>query len=181
MRRFVYADNHGNSLVLCPKDNQFTREEFFMSTSTPAQPWAALFEVYHQLSAERVPELASHYAQDCLFRDPFNQAHGREQLQALFLHMFTHTGDPRFTITHHLIGAEEAAVYWRFECILLGRNYSLEGMSQLRLNPQGLVQTHVDYWDGAHMLAALPWVGAWIRLLQRQMRIKYSSVAKPAP
>ena len=60
---------------------------------------------------------------------------------------------------------------WRFDCVIRGRLWQIEGSTHLVFGADGRVVEHRDYWDAAEQLyEKLPLIGGVLRLLKRSMR-----------
>jgi steroid Delta-isomerase len=124
------------------------------------------------LTKNSVDQFAEFYAINCVFTDPFQTAHGRQQVRDIYSAMFDQLDRPRFSNVRVLGSPStcgtEAMIGWTFE-FALGPNkprQAIPGCSLLTLNADGLVQTHHDYWDASRVMEALPLVGRiihWIR------------------
>jgi steroid delta-isomerase len=135
---------------------------------------AGLKAYWEGLSRERVAELASVYAPDAYFRDPFNEVRGIAELERIFGHMYETLQEPRFTITETLLEGNRAVLIWDFDFRI--RAYKpdvvqrIHGLSVVRFGPDGRVGYHRDYWDAAgELYAKLPLVGPLMRYLARRL------------
>ena len=130
---------------------------------------------FEALTPQSVAELARLYAEDCRFRDPFNDIRGRDQLQAVFLHMFAQLEAPRFIVRDRVVDAPRVLLTWDFEFRFRrwrrGEMQSIHGASLLVFDAAGLVASHRDYWDAAEELyEKRPAVGGLLRWLKRRAR-----------
>jgi len=129
----------------------------------------ALFE---GLSPADLPRLATIYAEDALFKDPFNEVKGVAAIQRIFEHMFVSLDGPRFVIRDAIVQGNQCFLSWDF--IFRMRRFSREeqvvrGGSHLRLAADGRISEHRDYWDVAEELyEKLPVLGALMRWLKRR-------------
>lgn len=99
---------------------------------------------------------------------------GLDQTRRVYAHMFETTSSPRFVIDRTVQQGLELDVFWRFQCIISGRSIDVAGMSALRLNAQGLIADHIDYWDSAELFAYFPLVGSAMRWLKRRLALPSS-------
>lgn len=127
------------------------------------------------LTIDSVEVLASFYAEDCRFTDPFQTVHSRTAVAKVYRSMFTHLVTPRFTHVRVLgqpaTGVSEILLGWDFE-FALGKDrprQSIPGCSLLRLNTQGEIQEHVDYWDASLLMQGLPIIGRVIRWVRQKI------------
>lgn len=127
-------------------------------------------QAYAQVFEELLPEsigtdLAPLLADNIYFEDPFNQLHGKQVTLKLFEHMFVSVQQPRFEIldiAHSEHQPECAYLYWKFHFHYQQRKQQFDGMSKIRINQNGLVCSHIDYWDPAkHIYSQIPLIG-WL-------------------
>lgn len=135
----------------------------------------ALVTLFETLTVESVARLPQFYAEDCRFRDPFNDVCGRAALAAIFRHMFEQLEAPRFIVRERVVEPPRALLTWDFEFHFRRwrprQRQIIHGASLLSFDAAGLVAVHRDYWDAAEELyEKLPAIGALLRLLKRQGR-----------
>jgi steroid delta-isomerase len=112
------------------------------------------------------------------FKDPIQEVRGREKLKAIF------TESSRTVTNSNVVidaiawaGEERAFVKWRYagtiERINL-RNWSVTGMSDIRLDQSGRVHSHEDYWDLAGgLFEHFPVIGWLFRRLRHRLRLEH--------
>lgn len=128
---------------------------------------SALIALYEALQPDRLDELISLYAEDCRFKDPFNEVRGRAAVRRIFEHMFETVDSPRFAVHEAFCCDEQAFLCWDF---MAGR-FVIRGASHLRFDAHGQVSEHRDYWDPAEELyEKLPVLGGLMRLIKRRLR-----------
>ena len=134
---------------------------------THADPRAAvLIGLFETLTPADLDPLVALYAEDCRFKDPFNEVRGRAAVRRVFAHMFETVERPRFVVTEALVEGDQGFLSWDFHAGEL----VIRGASHLRFDAAGLVVLHRDYWDAAEELyEKLPVLGALMRLLKRRL------------
>lgn len=116
-------------------------------------------------------QLASVYARDARFKDPFNEVRGHAAIARIFAHMFEQVDDPGFRIMTGIQQGRDAFVTWEFRFRM--KRYSrdmqcIRGASHIVFGDAGLVQVHRDYWDAAEELyEKIPLLGAFMKMLKR--------------
>lgn len=135
----------------------------------------ALVHFFETLTPQSIAGLPRFYAADCRFKDPFNDVHGLDALEAIFRHMFDQLDVPRFIVRDRVAEMPRVLLTWDFEFRF--RRWQprvtqcIHGASLLTFDAAGLVVVHRDYWDAAEELyEKLPGIGALLRLLKRQGR-----------
>lgn len=153
---------------------------------TPA-PLMRLIAFYEGLSPARLAELRTLYAEDAVFKDPFNDVRGIAAIEAVFAHMFEQVAAPRFAV-HDVVHDGDAGhsgtgdapearpltqafLTWDFH---FGSGASLRvvrGATHLRFAADGRVTQHRDYWDAAEELyEKIAVLGVLMRWLKRRLQ-----------
>lgn len=136
----------------------------------------AYAEAFAALTEDNMPGLMALVSDDIVFTDPFNKVFGKDGFEAIFQHMFKTCEDPQFTVSDIASGVNGHYLRWR----MTGRLKSwpqttlmLEGMSEIRLDANGLVSHHLDHWDSAsQLLSTLPVIGAIIRPVLKLFQLR---------
>jgi len=131
---------------------------------------ARIVRLFESLTPESVARLGEHYAANAYFKDPFNEVTGLDAIRRIFGHMYRQVQEPRFRVTDRVVADNGALLVWDFSFRLGRRAIQVRGATHLRLNGDGKVVYHRDYWDAAEELyAKLPVLGPIMRLLQRRL------------
>ena len=118
-------------------------------------------------SLDRLEELA---APDVRFSDPFNDVRGLAGFRAVFEDMFHRVSEPRFRVTGRAVDGDLCFLRWEFTFRGSGRDWRIDGVSELRFDASGRVVSHVDHWDAAGQLyERLPIIGTVLRFLRRRL------------
>ncbi len=134
-----------------------------------------IVEFFETLTPARVDALATVYAPEARFKDPFNDVQGLAEIERIFRHMYARMENPRFLITGRIVQGTECFLTWEFHfafrTLQPGRAHCIVGGSHLVLDDQGRIAVHRDYWDAAEELyEKLPVVGSLMRWLKRRSR-----------
>ena len=119
-----------------------------------------------------MPSLAALYAEQARFKDPFNEVQGVAAIQAIFAHMFVALNEPHFKVRDIIVQGDQCFLSWDF--IFRFKRFSnalqtVRGSSHLKLDAQGRITVHRDYWDAAEELyEKLPVVASLMRWLKRR-------------
>lgn len=128
---------------------------------------AALISHYEALQPASLDALVALYAEDCRFKDPFNEVRGQAAVRRVFAHMFETVKAPRFIVNEAMVDGDQCFLGWDFHA----GDLVIRGASHLRFDAAGFVASHRDYWDAAEELyEKLPVLGALMRLLKRKLR-----------
>lgn len=129
---------------------------------------ARAIRVFEALSEQSVTELATIYAPDAHFVDPFNAVQGIDAITQVFAHMFATLDNPHFVVTGSVVQADPCFLLWdfrfRFPTFRKDVDQSIAGTSHLRFAPHGRITHHHAYWDAAHGLYQhMPLLGGLMR------------------
>ena len=134
-----------------------------------------LADYFESMSKQSVEDIGDYYADDAVFKDPFNNVRGVPAIRRVFSHMFTQVSAPRFVVTARMAGSDGGAMLvWEFHFgARLGLREEaqvIHGASHLRFDATGKATLHRDYWDAAEELyAKLPVLGAVMRALAKKL------------
>ena len=102
---------------------------------------------------------------DIIFIDPFNDVKGINAFKKIFYHMFENVKEPRFTIIDYSINKQRVFLKWKMTFIAFKSLQIIEGMSELLLNDDGKVASHIDYWDSLNGLyIKIPFIGYFYKM-----------------
>lgn len=136
---------------------------------------ARIVQFFEALQPADVASMGAFYTAEAWFKDPFNEARGVAEVQAVFRHMYAALDQPHFVVTGQLVDGAQCFLTWNF--VFRFKRFSpavwqtVRGGSHLQLNADGLITSHRDYWDAAEELyEKLPAVGSLMRWLKRRAR-----------
>jgi ketosteroid isomerase-like protein len=134
---------------------------------------ARIAHFFEHLRREDLGQIGEVYAQDALFKDPFNEVRGIEAVHRVYAHMFDALHDPRFVVTRLVAQHGECWLAWefrfRFKSFRPREVQLVRGATHLLLGPDGRIVSHRDYWDAAEeVYEKLPVIGAVMRRLKRR-------------
>ncbi len=136
---------------------------------------ARIVHFFENLQPADVVRMGAFYTAEAWFKDPFNEARGVAEVQAVFKHMYAALDQPHFVVTGQLVDGAQCFLTWNF--VFRFKRFSpavwqtVRGSSHLQLNDDGLITSHRDYWDAAEELyEKLPAIGSLMRWLKRRSR-----------
>lgn len=135
--------------------------------SARAQAIALWFEAMNEASLVSLDQI---YAADARFCDPFNDVRGVSAIAAIYGHMFENLTAPRFVITDIIEQDQRIFMAWQFLFQWRSQSFDIPGGTRFRLDNNGLVVDHQDYWDVAQGLyEKLPVLGWLLKRLRQRM------------
>lgn len=136
---------------------------------------AAFITAAESLGPDSLEALLNFYAEDCRFTDPFQTVYGRSNIRRVYQDMFSHLYQPQFKNVELMAQPDHAkselVISWCFE-FSIGHQKPRQqvlGCSRLRLDGQGKILDHQDFWDGSQLMQAFPIVGPVIRWLRQKI------------
>ena len=133
---------------------------------------ARIVAAFEALTPADVEHLGDHYAAEAFFKDPFNEVRGVPAIQRVFAHMYVALDGPRFVVHDVVVQGDQCVLTWDF--LFRFRRFSgdlqtVRGASHLKLDANGLIVSHRDYWDVAEELyEKLPVIGSLMRWLKQR-------------
>lgn len=131
-----------------------------------------IIRYFEGLTEADLARLGEVYAPEAVFKDPFHEVSGLPSIERVYRHMFHALHGPRFVVTESMLREQTVFLLWDFR-FRFGpadaRESCVRGCSHLRLDDQGRICAHRDYWDAAEELyEKLPVLGAFMRWLKRR-------------
>lgn len=133
-------------------------------------------QFFETLSPKSLEHIASIYAAEAHFKDPFHSVQGLKAIRGVFEHMFNIQPHSRFVVlgvtqsqqaADHTKEPDQYCLRWEYRLEIGGKPASIEGCSWLSLDEDGKIIAHRDYWDAAEELyekiTALAWLMRWLR------------------
>ncbi|WP_288902817.1 nuclear transport factor 2 family protein [uncultured Sneathiella sp.] len=135
----------------------------------------AYIRYFETLKPDTVDDLDKLACEELYFEDPFNQLTNRRDVKRLFRQMFVDMDDPAFKISASFWSenGQSAILKWRFagNAQKIGR-LDFEGVSEIHFDENGVIDSHVDYWDAAsRFYEKIPLIGAVLRVIRRKLRL----------
>lgn len=90
------------------------------------------------------------YAEDVFFKDPLNQFRGRERYKQTIAFINTWFKQPQFDLHDIRQSGDTIQTRWTLSWttpLPWKPRISIPGRSELQLNSDGLIASHIDYWN----------------------------------
>lgn len=127
---------------------------------------------FQTLTPETLERVGEMYAHDAVFVDPFNQLTGLASVRAVYQHMFDTLKQPRFVVTQTVERERDGFMTWDFLFECRGQAQQISGCTQFKLDDQGLIILHRDYWDAAQQVyEKIPLLGSVVRMIRRKLSL----------
>lgn len=129
---------------------------------------------FNELTSENMHLVDQFYAQDVVFADPVGSISGRPALRGYYAHMYKPVTQISFDFPHIQVQGDEAFATWKMtfssKKLKRGQLLTVDGVSHIRFNADGLVNYHRDYFDmGAMVYDHVPLVGCVIRYIKKRL------------
>lgn len=132
----------------------------------------AYIDLLEGLTAGNVQLVRDYCRVDVRFRDPFNEAHDVDAFVAILAKMFAKLDDIEFRVTDRAYSSDGVFLRWvfAFRAGAGSARHTIEGVSVVKFDGQGLVIEHVDYWDAASQVyEGIPVLGPVLRAIRRRL------------
>lgn len=129
-------------------------------------------QAFEQLTPHNLDDLLNLFDEQARFVDPFNDVTGKAAIATVFKHMFEKADNPRFEVHNIAVNEDITFLSWTFymQFNQKPKVFSVLGSSQIRINQNGKVIEHIDFWNPCEGLyEKLPLIGVFFRWLRRRM------------
>ena len=129
--------------------------------------------LFSNLNKENIKKFDDLVVKDIIFIDPFNNIKGLDDFKNIFYHMFDTVKEPKFDIVDYAKNNDHIFLKWKMTFYAFKASQSIEGMSDITLNKEGKVISHLDYWDSLNgIFIKLPFLGFLYKISLRMFKIK---------
>jgi ketosteroid isomerase-like protein len=107
-----------------------------------------LIDFFEALDPQALNRIGEFYSADAWFKDPFNEVRGDGAVREIFARMFEQLDAPRFRVRERVFDGDQGFLVWDLEFRFRGSRepQTIHGVSHLRLDGDGRVRYHRDYW-----------------------------------
>ncbi len=134
----------------------------------------AYLECYENLNIDSLSDSLSDLIHpDIEFKDPFNHVGSARAVVNIFEHMYQQVYLPKFNVIHSYYDHPAGMVLWEFHYSLSPKSERklIVGTSVIKLNSEGKIVQHIDYWDPAESIyESVPVIGSLIRFVKKKLR-----------
>ena len=129
--------------------------------------------LFSNLNKENIKKFDDLVVKDIIFVDPFNNIKGLDNFKNIFYHMFDTVEEPKFDIVDYAQNKDHIFLKWKMTFYAFKASQTIEGMSDITLNKEGKVISHLDYWDSLNgIFIKLPFLGFLYKISLRMFKIK---------
>ena len=129
--------------------------------------------LFSNLNKENIKKFDDLVVKDIIFIDPFNNIKGLDNFKNIFYHMFDTVEEPKFDIIDYAQNKDHIFLKWKMTFYAFKASQTIEGMSDITLNKEGKVISHLDYWDSLNgIFIKLPFLGFLYKISLRMFKIK---------
>ena len=129
--------------------------------------------LFSNLNKENIKKFDDLVVKDIIFIDPFNNIKGLDNFKNIFYHMFNTVEEPKFDIVDYAQNKDHIFLKWKMTFYAFKASQTIEGMSDITLNKEGKVISHLDYWDSLNgIFIKLPFLGFLYKISLQMFKIK---------
>ncbi len=128
--------------------------------------------LFSNLNKENIKKFDDLVVKDIIFIDPFNNIKGLDNFKNIFYHMFDTVEEPKFDIVDYAQNKDHIFLKWKMTFYAFKALQTIEGMSDITLNKEGKVISHLDYWDSLNgIFIKLPFLGFFYKISLRMFKL----------
>ena len=129
-------------------------------------------KLFNKLTPEKIVHFDDLIDKNIVFIDPFNNVKGSEKFKKVFYHMFKNVKNPKFIVINYLVGKEIVFLKWEMSFMAFNSVQKIEGVSELSINKEGKISSHIDYWDSLNgLFIKLPFIGFIYKLSLKMFKV----------
>ncbi len=129
--------------------------------------------LFSNLNFKNIEKFDDLVDKDIEFSDPFNHFKGIENFKKVFYHMFKNVKNPSFIILDYSKNKHKVFLKWKMVFYAFKSEQFIEGVSEITLNNEGKINSHIDYWDSMNgLFIKLPFIGILYRLSLKVFKVK---------
>jgi steroid delta-isomerase len=129
--------------------------------------------LFSHLNLDNIEQFDNFIDKNIIFSDPFNDIKGSENFKKIFYHMFKNVKDPSFIILNYSKSKNKVFLKWKMTFYAFKSKQFIEGVSEITLNSDGKISSHIDYWDSMNgLFIKLPIIGILYRLSLKIFKVK---------
>ncbi len=129
--------------------------------------------LFSNLNKENIKKFDDLVVNDIIFIDPFNNIKGLDNFKNIFYHMFDTVEEPKFDIVDYAQSKDHIFLKWKMTFYAFKASQTIEGMSDITLNNEGKVISHLDYWDSLNgIFIKLPFLGFFYKISLLMFKIR---------
>ena len=130
-------------------------------------------KLFSNLNLKNIKKFDDLVDSNIVFSDPFNYFKGNNNFKKVFYHMFENVKDPKFIILDYSINKHRVFLKWKMTFYAFKSNHFIDGISEITLNNDGKINSHIDYWDSMNgLFIKLPFIGPFFRLCLKIFKVK---------
>ena len=129
--------------------------------------------LFSHLNLDNIEQFDNFIDKNIIFSDPFNDIKGSENFKKIFYHMFKNVKDPSFIILNYSKSKNKVFLKWKMTFYAFKSKQFIVGVSEITLNSDGKISSHIDYWDSMNgLFIKLPFIGILYRLSLKIFKVK---------
>ena len=129
--------------------------------------------LFENLKLENINKFDRLIDKNIIFKDPFNKIKGKNEFKRIFKNTLHKIKKPKFKILKVLSLKNINFVKWEMTFVAFGKTQKIIGLSEIKLNKEGKVKFHYDYWDSFEQFyLKLPYLGKILNSLTYLVKSK---------
>ncbi|RXJ69519.1 hypothetical protein CRV08_02105 [Halarcobacter ebronensis] len=136
-----------------------------------AKNYADFFETLNEDIS--IVEYKKYFGEETLFKDPFHEVKGVENIYNIFMKMYKNLDNPKFKIEEIVENDTTSYIKWIFYFSFKGKKkrQKFSGVSRVCFNDKKMVISHEDFWDAAeNIYEKIPLLKYFIKLVKIKIK-----------
>jgi len=118
-------------------------------------------EFFRDLNKNTMSIVEDFYAPDATLVDPLGEIQGAKRIRAYYAYQYNNVLEISWDMEPEIVSGDQRVLFWKMNLrtknLNGGEPFSVPGSSRFRLDPQGKVLFHQDYFDvGAFVYERVP-------------------------
>ncbi len=102
---------------------------------------------FENLKLSNLKDLSHLLDDNIYFEDPFNKTYGKNNFIQIFKNSLINLNEIKFKILAITSNNYLFFIKWEMSFFAFKRRSKIIGISEVRINKKGKIQSHIDYWD----------------------------------
>ena len=130
-------------------------------------------KVFENLNITDLDKLSVLLDDNIYFEDPFNKSYGKAKFIEIFKKSLTKVKNIKFKILKVTSKKNIFFVKWEMIFFAFDKQNKINGISEIILNKEGKICTHIDYWDSFNnFYLKIPIIGKFFSLILKIVKSK---------
>ena len=130
-------------------------------------------KTFEKLNLKNLDDLVKFLDKDIYFEDPFNRIRGRKKFKYIFKRTLKNLKNVNFEVTVITSSKNIFFIKWKMNFFAFKRKNSIIGLSEIIINDENKIISHIDYWDSYNnFFVKIPVIGKFFIFILNIIKLK---------